>query len=131
MLNTRIYHALPCCLVGALIVHPPPSSCRCAEIKRDVRPRDLWLANATYEGPAVGLVSEQQSCSIFGDGENHTFDLCDKAQDCPPYPGFPNAQNSGCTYVDETFSSFALATVSNATAGQPFFMFWAPHIVHR
>ena len=111
----------------------------CSALKPDFRPRDLWLANATYEGPAVDLVNPDPSCTVFGDSENHTFDLCpmgapaDKGKVCPPYPGFPGEQHAGCTYVDETFATHALASVTKHDAtdtAHPLYMFWAPHIVH-
>eukprot|EP01052_Picozoa_sp_SAG31_P037563 SAG31_NODE_4869_length_2877_cov_1.648446_6_plen_236_part_00 len=96
------------------------------------RPRDLWLANSTYEGPAVDLVDPDPQCSVFQDGENHTFDLCQREAACPVYPGWPNSTTpKGCTYVDETFAVHALQTVTNHDPAQgPLFMFWAPHIVH-
>ena len=47
-----------------------------------------------------------------------------------PYPGFPNEQHEGCTYVDETFSNFVLNTIQDHDPAEPLFLFWAPHIVH-
>ena len=134
---------------------------QCAAVAKGVRPRDLWVANASYEGPAVDLVNGDPQCSVFGDGENHTFDLCpygppaEEGGACPPYPGFPGPEHKGCTYVDETFATHAVGTVTSHVMdpAHPLYMFWvsqrtaasgllprvparcgrcgqAPHIVH-
>ena len=94
----------------------------------DVRPRDLWLANTTYEGPASsgGYINTSSSCSVG------TFDLCHKSDSCHPYPGFgESAQLPGCTYVDETFATAAVETILHHDPDEsPLFLFWATHIVH-
>ena len=70
------------------------------------RPRDLWLHNATYEGPASALVNTSTNCSVG------VHDLCSgDGNECPAYPGFPGPQQEDCNYVDETFSHFVLDTV--------------------
>jgi len=105
---------------------------QCAAVAKGVRPRDLWVANASYEGPAVDLVNADPQCSVFGDGENHTFDLCpygppaEEGGACPPYPGFPGPEHSGCTYVDETFATHAVGTVTSHVMdpAHPLYMFW-------
>ena len=105
---------------------------QCAAVAKGVRPRDLWVANASYEGPAVDLVNGDPECSVFGDGENHTFDLCpygppaEEGGACPPYPGFPGPEHSGCTYVDETFATHAVGTVTRHVMdpAHPLYMFW-------
>lgn len=89
------------------------------------RPRDLWLHNDTYEGPASALVNMSANCSVG------VHDLCGGTGDsCPAYPGFPGVQQPDCTFVDETFTEFVLDTVRGHDAAEPLFLFWAPHIVH-
>lgn len=83
----------------------------CKKKYPNVRPRDLWLANASYEGPAAsGYINTSAACSVG------TFDLCSKPATCHPYPGFRAGEEvEGCTYVDETFASEAVRTVQELT----------------
>jgi arylsulfatase B len=39
-------------------------------------------------------------------------------------------QAPGCRYEDELFLERVLATIEAHDPSQPFFLFWAPHIVH-
>jgi len=99
----------------------------------DVWLRDLWLANATYEGPAVNAIDSATECSVG------VFDLCSIPQyapggSCPPYPGFPKAaaEPAACTYVDETFTNHVIKAITShdPTSEDPLFIFWAPHAIH-
>ena len=95
----------------------------------DVRPRDLWLANSTYEGPAFGFTNTSANCSVG------VFDLCHDQTKCHPYPSINNVfegeQSPGCTYVDETFASQAIEQVMEyKEGGDPLFIFWSWHTVH-
>ena len=88
--------------------------------------RDLWLANGTYEGPAFRDINTSASCSVG------VHDLCDlpSRTECPPYPGFPNAEVPRCTYVDETFADSVVQMIEAHDPTVPLFLFWAPHTVH-
>ena len=90
----------------------------------NVRPRDLWLNNATYEGPAVGLINTSVNCSVG------VYDLCKNPKSCAPFPGWPANETPGCTFVDETFAEHAIAQVNEYDGGNPLFIFLATHIVH-
>ena len=96
--------------------------------RQNVRPRDLWFANATFEGPAIGFTNISDNCSVG------TFDLCPLDApahgQCNPYPGYPHDEAPGCTYVDETFAENAIKTINEHDPTTPLFLFWAPHTVH-
>ena len=87
-----------------------------------MRLRDLWTHNATYEGPALGATNTSTACSVGA------IDLCSDPNQCRPYPGFPDAQVAGCTYVDESFGDFAVDFIASAAA--PLFLFYASHAIH-
>eukprot|EP00928_Gymnodinium_smaydae_P056925 TRINITY_DN40213_c0_g1_i1.p1 TRINITY_DN40213_c0_g1~~TRINITY_DN40213_c0_g1_i1.p1 ORF type:complete len:598 (+),score=75.00 TRINITY_DN40213_c0_g1_i1:69-1796(+) len=95
----------------------------CQKLLPNYRPVDLWIANDTYEGPAWGI-NNTLNCNP-GD-----FDLCSAEQACPPYPGFPISQRSGCRYEDEVFLEALLAVIDEHDLAKPFFGFWAPHVAH-
>jgi hypothetical protein len=99
----------------------------------DVWLRDLWVANATYEGPDVGATDKAAECSVG------VYDLCGAVDygpqgKCKPYPGFPQsaAAPSQCTYVDETFTQRVIDAIKthDPSSNEPLFIFWAPHAVH-
>lgn len=88
------------------------------------RPRDLWLSNGTYDGPANDLINMTSNCSVG------VSDVCSKQSNCHPYPGFPGPEIAGCSFVDETFSHFMIDTIKKHDPITPLFLFWAPHSIH-
>lgn len=97
----------------------------CKSIQPGYRPVDLWMANATYEGPARGT-NNSESCNEIG-----SFDLCGgDGETCPPYPGYPGPEFTGCRYEDEIFRDALLHEIETHDVNEPFFAFWAPHVAH-
>eukprot|EP00035_Acanthoeca_spectabilis_P010048 m.177424 g.177424 ORF g.177424 m.177424 type:complete len:301 (+) comp14910_c0_seq2:438-1340(+) len=99
----------------------------------DIWLRDLWIANATYEGPFIEGTNKSDACSVG------VYDLCgipDYAPGghCAPYPGFPEAAAApeGCTYVDDTFSQGVIDVIKahDPSSDEKLFIFWAPHAIH-
>jgi len=97
----------------------------CRKIQPGYRPVDLWIANASYEGPARGA-NNSILCNEIG-----SFDLCGgDGEQCPPYPGYPGREITSCRYEDEIFRDALLAEIEAHDVSKPFFAFWAPHVVH-
>mmetsp|Transcript_102143 Transcript_102143/g.264492 ORF Transcript_102143/g.264492 Transcript_102143/m.264492 type:complete len:552 (-) Transcript_102143:228-1883(-) len=45
-------------------------------------------------------------------------------------PTCSQEQQTGCTYLDELFASRVFKAIDSHNPAKPFFIFWAPHIVH-
>jgi arylsulfatase I/J len=111
-------------------------------------PVDLWLSpgGGKPEGPAT-LLNGSQECSAEtadptypGAPEVNTCKENDAdGSGCPPYPGWPNDQVSGCKYEDALFTDFVLSSIEKhpltrkergRDVPQDLFLFWSPHIAH-
>eukprot|EP00041_Stephanoeca_diplocostata_P016857 m.334494 g.334494 ORF g.334494 m.334494 type:complete len:565 (+) comp20507_c1_seq2:254-1948(+) len=70
--------------------------------------RDLWLYNATYDGPAPAEYRNGPSCSQ----NNQT------------------PQGERCIYEEALFTTRVLDLVNFHNVSEPLFLFWAMHLVH-
>ncbi|CAK9009139.1 unnamed protein product [Durusdinium trenchii] len=69
--------------------------------------RDLWIFNASYDGPAYHL-QNGPSCSQ----ENQ------------------NPVNETCVFEEALFAEAAKSVIRNHNVAEPLFLFWALHLVH-
>lgn len=90
-----------------------PQSCATTQENQGIV--DLWMANETYEGPAIGFNNSIAQCSPPGDNA---------------YP----ADESVCQYEDFLFARHVRQLAHEHGQNhkdKPFFLCWAPHIAHE